>query len=70
MTPAIKTVHVFPPIPDRRHDWIAFYDGEEEAGNYGEGRTEAEAIADFIENYADEHNARLGFAHTQLMGDE
>lgn len=48
----IKTSYEFPPIPDRRFDWCAFFDGEEEAGNYGWGRTEAEAIADFIENHA------------------
>ncbi len=28
-------------------DWCAHYDGEEEAGGYGYGKTEAEAIADF-----------------------
>lgn len=50
----IKTVCVYPPIPDRRFDWCAFYDGDEESGNYGYGATEAEAIRDFIENYADE----------------
>ena len=57
--PHIKTVCVYPPIPDRRFDWIAYFDGEEEAGNYGTGASEAEAIADFIENYADDHMARL-----------
>jgi hypothetical protein len=30
----IVTSHVYPPIPTRDHDWCAFYDGEEEAGNY------------------------------------
>lgn len=56
----IITSHVFPTIPIRTSDWCAHYDGEEEAGNYGWGRTEAEAIADFIENCADDHNERLG----------
>jgi len=55
----IVTSHVFPPIPVRTSDWCAHYDGEEEAGGYGWGRTEAEAIADFIENCADDHDARL-----------
>lgn len=55
----ITTRHVFPPIPDRRFDWVAYYEGEEEAGGYGYGATEAEAIADFNENYRDEHDARL-----------
>lgn len=57
--PHIKTVCVYPPIPDRRFDWIAYFDGEEEAGDYGYGATEQAAIADFIENYADDHFARL-----------
>lgn len=54
MSGKIVTTCVFPPIPDRRWDWIAYYEGREEDGRYGYGATEAEAIADFIENYADE----------------
>lgn len=50
MTRKIVTRHVNSPIPIRTHDWCAFYDGEEEAGDYGWGRTEAEAIADFKAN--------------------
>ena len=42
----IITHNIFPPIPDRTHDWCAYRDGEEENGNYGYGRTEQEAIAD------------------------
>jgi len=59
------TSHIYPPIPDRSHDWCAFNDGEEEAGNYGYGATEAEAIADFIENCAEEHDDRLDRRHTK-----
>jgi hypothetical protein len=33
----IVTTHIFPPIPDRNHDWCAHFDGEEERGNYGLG---------------------------------
>jgi hypothetical protein len=50
----IVTWHAYPPIPDRRMDWAAYYEGEEERGHYGWGRTEAEAIRDFIENCVDE----------------
>lgn len=53
----IVTSHVFPPIPDRSHDWCAYYDGEEEAGLYGYGATEAEAIEDFVTNCAPGHHA-------------
>ncbi len=60
MTRKIVTKHIFPPIPTRMVDWSAHYDGEEEAGNYGWGATEAEAIADFVENYQEEHDERLG----------
>ncbi len=49
----IRTTFVFPPIPDRSHDWSAIdedtYDGAEDSrtrGQIGYGRTEQEAIAD------------------------
>ena len=43
----IITVNVFAPIPDRRFDWCAYHEGDEEsAGRYGWGPTEAEALAD------------------------
>ena len=35
---------VFPPIPTNAFDWCAYYDGEEESGNYGWGATEADAV--------------------------
>ena len=45
--PPIVTTHVYPPIPDRTHDWLAYHDGwEENTWLQGWGRTEAEAIAD------------------------
>lgn len=44
----------FPPIPDRSHDWFAHYEGEEEASGYGYGATPEEAVADFIDNHADD----------------
>jgi hypothetical protein len=46
----VVTSYVCPPIPTRSHDWCAHFDGEEEAGGYGYGATEAEAIADFLDN--------------------
>ena len=56
----IVTTCICPPIPVRQFDWCAFYDGEEEAGNYGYGATEAEAIQDFIDNCQEGHDERLG----------
>ena len=50
----IVTSYIFPPIPDRNHDWCCYFDGDEESGNYGYGRTEAAAIRDFIDNLDDE----------------
>lgn len=44
----IVTTCICPPIPVRANDWCAYFDGEEEAGNYGYGATEDEAIADFL----------------------
>lgn len=55
----IITSFVNPPIPIRTHDWCAFYEGEEEAGDYGWGRTEAEAIQDFKDYCAPNHDARM-----------
>lgn len=42
----IITKNECPPIPDRRFDWVAYHDGEEETGHAGWGATEAEAIED------------------------
>ncbi len=52
MTRLIKTSFVYPPIPIHTNDWCAWYDDEgEEAGRYGWGTTEAEAIQDLRDNY-------------------
>lgn len=52
----IRTDHVFPPIPDRSCDWSAIdedtYDGAPDTHPpcpIGRGATEAEAIADLLE---------------------
>jgi len=50
----IKTQHVYPPIPTRVFDWCAYWDGTEENGRYGWGKTEAEAIADLKLSYPEE----------------
>lgn len=54
MSREIVTSFVYPPIPDRRFDWCAYFKGEEERGDYGWGATEQEAVADFKANYLDE----------------
>lgn len=59
----IITSNIYPPIPDRSHDWGAYYDGKEEDGYKGFGATEAEAIRDLVENYeTDEEIALYGLA--------
>ena len=49
----IKTYNLCPPIPDRRHDWIA-YDDENYSGEeldiVGYGATEIDAIRDLLDN--------------------
>lgn len=45
--------HVYPPIPIRDYDWLAYFDGEEE-GAQGWGRTEAEARQDLLDNYGED----------------
>lgn len=47
----IVTTFIYPPIPIRTHDWCAYFDGEEENGNYGYGQTEQTAINDLLNNY-------------------
>ena len=54
----IKTVCQFPPIPDRRFDWVAYVEGDEESGWYGYGATEEEALADFAETWGEEYDER------------
>jgi hypothetical protein len=53
----IKTSHVFPPIPIRDFDWVAWIDGEEE-GWRGHGKTEQDAINELNSQLAehDEEN--------------
>lgn len=52
MLPKIVVEHVWPPIPDRRFDFMAFYHGEDdEMFDKGWGRTEPEAVVDLLENY-------------------
>lgn len=50
----IITSNPCPPIPYRGADWCAWYDGTEESGNYGWGATEAEAIANLIDEYGED----------------
>jgi hypothetical protein len=61
-TPDIIATRINPPVASRDLDWCAHYRGEEEAGGYGWGATEADAIADFVLNHQDDHDERLGIA--------
>lgn len=45
----IVTENIYPPIPDRRFDWLATYDNYEPGSPQGWGRTELEAISDLID---------------------
>jgi len=49
----IKTYNEFPPIPIRDHDWVAWFDGEEESRRYGWGETESEAVDDLLDSYGE-----------------
>lgn len=50
----IITEFVYPPIPVRIADWVAYFDGDEPDDDghmlYGIGETEQEAIQDLLEN--------------------
>lgn len=50
----IITNNVYPPIPVRCFDWCAYFEGEEESGNYGWGETAEAAIKDLKQRYEDE----------------
>lgn len=54
-SPNIITRYWAKPIPDRRFDWEASYDGDEPKDNgsmdIGHGRTKQEAIDDLRRNY-------------------
>ncbi len=59
MTCKIITTFVHPPIPDRRFDWCAYYDGEEELCRYGRGKTELEAVGDLLAIYPVEESCDI-----------
>jgi hypothetical protein len=68
----IVTSNIYPPIPVRSFDWCAFFDGEEEAGGYGYGATEADAIEDFVENHIDdqdEYEAQLAAVTREMTAE-
>jgi hypothetical protein len=50
MRKVLVTSCICQPIPDRSYDWCAYPEGEEEAGNYGYGATEVEAVLDYLAN--------------------
>jgi hypothetical protein len=65
----IVTSYWCKPTPTRSLDWCAYYDGDEEAGQYGFGSTEEEAVADFIENWQELCNARLDRPDADFLRD-
>jgi hypothetical protein len=44
----VITHYVCPPIPVRCADWVAYFDGQEEAGICGHGATEIEALRNLL----------------------
>lgn len=63
--PKIITNYWRKPIPTDLFDWTAWYDGEEELGHYGHGKTEAEAIADLKDSHPrDEEPSPANFEET------
>jgi hypothetical protein len=55
----IQTSNTYPPIPDRRFDWCAWFEGREEEGPFGWGITEAAALRDLLDSYPDDLISRL-----------
>lgn len=50
----IVTEFICPPIPIRKFDWTATFDGYEPGEPIGRGETEAEAIHDLYEQTGEE----------------
>ena len=49
---SVTTEHIYPPIPYRGSDWCAHYSNDDnEAPDYGWGRTAEDAIEDLIQSY-------------------
>lgn len=44
----------YPPIPDRRFDYVALFEGEEERQGYGYGATPQGALQDLIETWEEQ----------------
>jgi len=47
--------NIYPPIPTRDHDWVAYFYGQEEDGPRGYGSTSIEAVHDLTSNYDNPH---------------
>lgn len=56
---AITCDFVNPPVPSREFDWCAVYEGDEETGRYGWGRTREAAIADLMEHHGDDETISM-----------
>lgn len=54
--PNIVTECIYPPIPIRKFDWVAYFDGQEE-GLSGYGETKQAAIDNLLNQYEGEENA-------------
>ena len=51
----INLTYVYPPIPDRRHDWLAYPDGEEENTILqGWGQTPFQALRELADRLEDQ----------------
>lgn len=48
LRPVIRTEFIYPPIPDRRFDWSATFDGYEPPDPIGYGPTEFAALVDLL----------------------
>lgn len=66
----IHITYEYPPIPLRRCDWCAYFDGEEEENNYGRGPTPATALTDLLLNHDDEERASTWAWRNPAIPDE
>ena len=64
----IVTEYIYPPIPDRRWDWMAHVDGDEELTGYGS--TETEALRDLCEQLVMRQDELQSKAYAEGRKDE
>jgi hypothetical protein len=64
---SIITNHIYPPIPQRQFDWVAYFDDNVETpSQYGYGKTRLEALVDLADTTVEDLCGRRDALERQL----